>query len=107
MVCPAVVSTSGSALRSPEASRSGHLHVSAQFECSSIVEPIAAGMERKAKSGGWTVGTYPFGYRKLDGTPGLSPDPAAAPQPEETRLMSVIADRAAASASQRVAGRIA
>ena len=36
-------------------------------------------MERKAKLGGWTVGTYPFGYRKLDGVVGPAPDPAAAP----------------------------
>jgi site-specific DNA recombinase len=55
------------------------LGVFAQFERSSIVERIAAGMERKAKSGGWTVGTYPYGYRKLGGTAGLAPDPAAAP----------------------------
>ena len=55
------------------------LGVFAQFERSSIVERIAAGMERKAKGGGWTVGSYPYGYHKLDGTPGLVPDPAAAP----------------------------
>jgi site-specific DNA recombinase len=55
------------------------LGVFAQFERSSIVERIAAGMERKAKGGGWTVGSYPYGYRRLDGRPGLVPDPAAAP----------------------------
>ncbi len=55
------------------------LGVFAQFERSSIVERIAAGMERKAKGGGWTVGTYPYGYHKLNGTPGLVADPVAAP----------------------------
>ena len=55
------------------------LGVFAEFERASIVERIGAGMERKAKLGGWTVGTYPFGYRKLDGAVGPSIDPAAAP----------------------------
>ncbi|MGD0863385.1 MAG: recombinase family protein [Candidatus Limnocylindrales bacterium] len=55
------------------------LGVFAEFERATIVERIGAGMERKAKLGGWTVGTYPFGYRKLDGVIGPSVDPAAAP----------------------------
>jgi site-specific DNA recombinase len=55
------------------------LGVFAEFERASIVERIDIGMERKAKLGGWTVGTYPFGYRKLDGIIGPSVDPAAAP----------------------------
>src|ERR1035437_3561532 len=55
------------------------LGVFAEFERATIVERIGAGMERKAKLGGWTVGTYPFGYRKLDGVVGPSPDPVAVP----------------------------
>ena len=55
------------------------LGVFAEYERASIVERIGAGMERKAKLGGWTVGTYPIGYRKIDGVVGPAPDPAAAP----------------------------
>ncbi len=55
------------------------LGVFAEFERASIVERIGAGMQRKAQLGGWTVGTYPIGYRKLDGVVGPSPDPAATP----------------------------
>jgi site-specific DNA recombinase len=55
------------------------LGVFAEFERATIVERIGAGMERKAKLGGWTVGTYPIGYRKLVGVVGPAPDPAAAP----------------------------
>jgi len=55
------------------------LGVFAEFERASIVERIGVGMERKAKLGGWTVGAYPVGYRKLDGQAGLAVDPATAP----------------------------
>jgi site-specific DNA recombinase len=55
------------------------LGVFAEFERASIVERIGNGMERKAKLGGWTVGTYPVGYRKVDGIIGPAVDPVAAP----------------------------
>jgi DNA invertase Pin-like site-specific DNA recombinase len=55
------------------------LGVFAEFERASIVERIGIGMERKAKLGGWTVGTYPVSYRKLDGVIGPAVDPATAP----------------------------
>ena len=54
------------------------LGVFAEFERASIIERIGAGMERKARRGEWTVGSYPFGYRRDPATPGLTPDPAAA-----------------------------
>lgn len=55
------------------------LGVFAEFERATIVERIGASMERKARLGGWTVGTYPIGYRKLDGVVGPAIDPASAP----------------------------
>jgi site-specific DNA recombinase len=54
------------------------LGVFAEFERASIIERIGAGMERKARRGEWTVGSYPYGYRRGPDGPGLSPDPAAA-----------------------------
>jgi site-specific DNA recombinase len=54
------------------------LGVFAEFERASIIERIGAGMERKARRGEWTVGSYPYGYRRGSGGPGLEPDPAAA-----------------------------
>ncbi len=54
------------------------LGVFAEFERASIIERISAGMERKARRGEWTVGTYPYGYRRGPDGPGLTPDPAAA-----------------------------
>jgi site-specific DNA recombinase len=38
------------------------LGVFAEFERATIVDRVVAGMERKAARGGWTSGTYPFGY---------------------------------------------
>jgi len=35
-------------------------------------------MERKARRGEWTVGSYPYGYHRGPDAPGLTPDPAAA-----------------------------
>jgi site-specific DNA recombinase len=55
------------------------LGVFAEFERAMIVERIGVGMQRKAQLGGWTVGTYPVGYRKLDGVIGPAVDPATAP----------------------------
>ena len=54
------------------------LGVFAEFERASIIERIGAGMERKARRGEWTVGTYPYGYRRDGNAPGLKVDPAAA-----------------------------
>jgi site-specific DNA recombinase len=54
------------------------LGVFAEFERASIIERISAGMERKASRGEWTVGSYPYGYRRGASGPGLEPDPAAA-----------------------------
>ena len=52
----------------------------AEFERSSIIDRISAGMERKAQRGEWIGGTYPFGYRRpATGGTGLEVDPAAAP----------------------------
>ena len=53
------------------------LGVFAEFERASIIERISAGMERKASRGEWTVGSYPYGYRRGADGPGLQPDPAA------------------------------
>jgi site-specific DNA recombinase len=39
------------------------LGVFAEFERSTIVDRVIAGMERKAARGAWTSGTYPYGYR--------------------------------------------
>ncbi len=51
----------------------------AEFERSTIIDRISAGMERKAQRGEWIGGTYPFGYRRpASGTGGLEVDPAAA-----------------------------
>ncbi len=54
------------------------LGVFAEFERASIVERIGAGLERKARRGEWTVGSYPFGYTKTPGEVNLRPDPATA-----------------------------
>ena len=54
------------------------LGVFAEFERASIIERIGAGMERKARRGEWTVGSYPYGYHRGPDGPGLTPDPAAA-----------------------------
>src|SRR5437588_4004751 len=54
------------------------LGVFAEFERASIIERISAGMERKASRGEWTVGSYPYGYRRGPDGPGLTPDRAAA-----------------------------
>ena len=53
------------------------LGVFAEFERASIIERIGAGMERKARRGEWTVGSYPYGYRRASDAPGLTPDPTA------------------------------
>jgi DNA invertase Pin-like site-specific DNA recombinase len=53
------------------------LGVFAEFERASIIERISAGMQRKASRGEWTVGSYPYGYRRGAAGPGLEPDPAA------------------------------
>ncbi len=53
------------------------LGVFAEFERASIIERINAGMERKARRGEWTVGSYPYGYRRGPDGPGLTPDPSA------------------------------
>jgi site-specific DNA recombinase len=39
------------------------LGVFAEFERATIIERVVAGMERKARSGGWVPGTPPIGYR--------------------------------------------
>lgn len=54
------------------------LGVFAEFERASIIERISAGMERKARRGEWTVGSYPYGYRRDANAPGLSVDGAGA-----------------------------
>ena len=54
------------------------LGVFAEFERASIIERISAGMERKARRGEWTVGSYPYGYRRDANAPGLRIDLAAA-----------------------------
>ena len=54
------------------------LGVFAEFERASIIERISAGMERKARRGEWTVGSYPYGYHRDANAPGLKVDLAAA-----------------------------
>src|SRR5579859_1692514 len=54
------------------------LGVFAEFERASFIERIGAGMERKASRGEWTVGSYPYGYRRGPDGPGLTPDLGAA-----------------------------
>ena len=54
------------------------LGVFAEFERASIIERISAGMERKARRGEWTVGTYPYGYRRDANAAGLRIDMAVA-----------------------------
>jgi site-specific DNA recombinase len=49
------------------------LGVFAEFERATIVDRVVAGMERKAARGGWTSGTYPFGYSCDAGTGFLTP----------------------------------
>jgi site-specific DNA recombinase len=51
----------------------------AEFERAMIVDRITAGLERRAKSGRWTAGRIPFGYRRLEAGGELVPDPLAAP----------------------------
>jgi DNA invertase Pin-like site-specific DNA recombinase len=60
------------------------LGVFAEFERATIVDRVVAGMERKAARGGWTSGTYPFGY---------SCDPTAGylvPRADESPLVPLI-----------------
>ncbi len=52
------------------------LGVSAEFERTTIVERITAGMDRAASEGRWVVGKAPFGYVRDRGTKLLLPDPA-------------------------------
>jgi site-specific DNA recombinase len=51
----------------------------AEFERSTLLDRISAGMERKASRGEWTGGVPPFGYRKVRGESLLRPDPETAP----------------------------
>ena len=51
----------------------------AEFERSTMLDRISAGMERKAARGEWTGGRPPFGYRKDRGASLLVPDPLTAP----------------------------
>lgn len=51
----------------------------AEFERATIVDRGIAGMKRKAARGGWTAGTFPYGYR-IDPEAGhLVPRPDEAP----------------------------
>jgi site-specific DNA recombinase len=43
------------------------LGVFAEFERATIIDRVIAGMERKAATGEWTVGTPPYGYQVQDG----------------------------------------
>jgi site-specific DNA recombinase len=54
------------------------LGVFAEFERSTIVERITAGMERAASQGRWVVGTTPFGYLRERETKDIVPDSARA-----------------------------
>jgi site-specific DNA recombinase len=51
----------------------------AEFERSTMLDRISAGMERKAARGEWTGGVPPFGYQKERGESLLRPDPTTAP----------------------------
>jgi site-specific DNA recombinase len=52
------------------------LAVFAEFERTTIVERITAGMERAASEGRWIVGSTPFGYIRDRGNKQIVPDPA-------------------------------
>jgi site-specific DNA recombinase len=60
------------------------LAVFAEFERAMIIDRAVAGMERKAARGGWTSGSYPFGYT-LDAATGF-----LAPRADEAPLVPVI-----------------
>jgi len=51
----------------------------AEFERAMIVDRVRAGLERRARSGRWTSGRIPYGYRREEKTKQLEPDPLAAP----------------------------
>ncbi|GLI03935.1 recombinase family protein [Phytohabitans aurantiacus] len=55
------------------------LGVFAQFERDLNIDRVINGMERKAATGQWTTGTYPYGYRIDPHTHHLIPDEAEAP----------------------------
>jgi len=55
------------------------LGVFAEFERSTIIDRVIAGMERKAALGGWCGGREPFGYRAVKGEGRLEPDEAESP----------------------------
>ncbi len=55
------------------------LGVFAEFERSTIIDRVIAGMERKAALGGWCGGHEPFGYRAVKGEGRLEPDEAESP----------------------------
>ncbi len=59
------------------------LSVFAEFKRATIVDRVVAGMERKAARGGWTAGTFPYGYR-IDADSGIlvgrADEAALAPQ---------------------------
>jgi site-specific DNA recombinase len=54
------------------------LGVFAEFERTTIVERITAGMERAASQGRWVVGKVPFGYLRDKQTKLIHPNPAQA-----------------------------
>jgi len=54
------------------------LAVFAEFERTTIVERITAGMERAASEGRWIVGSTPFGYVRDRARKQIVPDPARA-----------------------------
>jgi site-specific DNA recombinase len=54
------------------------LGVFAEFERATIIERISAGMERKARQGGWVPGTPPVGYRIASDSGFLEPVPEQA-----------------------------
>ena len=51
----------------------------AEFERAMIVDRVRAGLERRARSGRWTSGRIPYGYRREKETKQLEPDPLTAP----------------------------
>ncbi len=55
----------------------------AEFERGVIIDRVTQGIERRIKSGKWTSGTTPFGYRRSEDPGILEPDPLAAPIVEE------------------------
>ena len=55
------------------------LAVFAEFERSTIIDRVIAGMERKAAQGGWCGGHEPFGYKAVKGEGRLEVDEAEAP----------------------------